>query len=164
MTNDLGAGLEAARRYSQTSNQCGGHILYMEETLQEGVIDYEHCLLSCEARCLVISSVALQLSQVMRHVCMCWHRWARMQRKCTAFCCSSWESDTWNGARNPCLSIWTLFRLSWESSWNKMQVDVMPLMDYLKMKGLWMTGVKKKHKQSPEMPVGVRYFKWLHLS
>lgn len=35
----------------------------------------------------------LQLSPVMRHVHMCWHRWARTWR-CTAFCYSSWESGT----------------------------------------------------------------------
>lgn len=59
-------------------------------------------------------------------------RWARTQRRLIAFCCSIWESGTYNGARNPCLGNQTLFRLPWESSWSNMQVNVAPVMEKLK--------------------------------
>lgn len=98
--NDLADRLDAAKRHFQTSHQCTWDILYTGEMLQEGAIDYKRCLPGKEnmgeagqVPCYQ-GLVPHQLSPVMRHVHMCWHGWARTQRRRTAFCRSSWESGT----------------------------------------------------------------------
>lgn len=79
MTSYLGDRLGAARRHSQSSDQCMWDILYTGEMLQEGVTDCECCLPGKEdtegagQMPSYQGLVPCQLSPVMRHIRMCWH-------------------------------------------------------------------------------------------